>query len=100
MRSRSQETKTTRDRAGKQPPIYIGTSGWTYKSWEKNFYPAGIPRSRQFEFYATQFPTVEINLTFYRLPSPAAVQGWVAKAPPGFQYAIKGSRFITHMKKL
>jgi uncharacterized protein YecE (DUF72 family) len=81
-------------------PVYIGTSGWSYKGWDKTFYPADFPKRRQFEFYATQFPTVEINLTFYRLPPPATVQGWREKAPPGFLYAVKGSRFITHMKKL
>jgi uncharacterized protein YecE (DUF72 family) len=80
--------------------ILIGTSGWSYKSWEKTFYPKGVPASRHFDFYATQFPTVEINLTFYRLPTPQMVEGWHTKAPPGFVYAVKGSRFITHMKKL
>ncbi len=80
--------------------IYIGTSGWSYKSWEEIFYPADVPASRHFEFYATQFRTVEINLTFYRLPSEKMVEGWRRKAPPGFVYAVKGSRFITHMKKL
>ncbi len=80
--------------------IYIGTSGWSYKSWEKTFYPADVPVARHFQFYATQFPTVEINLTFYRLPSEKMVEGWARKAPPGFVYAVKGSRFITHMKKL
>jgi uncharacterized protein YecE (DUF72 family) len=80
--------------------VYIGTSGWSYKSWEKGFYPADIPKTRHFEFYATQFRTVEINNTFYRLPTTKAVKGWRDKAPPGFVYAVKGSRFITHMKKL
>ncbi|HWH71791.1 MAG TPA: DUF72 domain-containing protein [Candidatus Sulfotelmatobacter sp.] len=80
--------------------IFIGTSGWSYKSWEQTFYPAAIPKTRHFEFYASQFRTVEINLTYYRLPTPSMVQGWCDKAPPGFVYAVKGSRFITHMKKL
>ena len=80
--------------------VYIGTSGWSYKSWDKAFYPKVIPKSRQFEYYATQFPTVEINNTFYPLPTLNAVRGWRDKAPPGFVYAVKGSRFITHMKKL
>jgi uncharacterized protein YecE (DUF72 family) len=80
--------------------VYIGTSGWSYKSWDKAFYPKEIPKSQQFEYYATQFPTVEINNTFYRLPTLNAVRGWRNKAPPGFVYAVKGSRFITHMKKL
>jgi uncharacterized protein YecE (DUF72 family) len=79
---------------------YIGTSGWSYKSWEGSFYPAEIPKRAHFEFYATQFPTVEINLTFYRLPTLKMVQNWRDKTPTGFLYAIKGSRFITHMKKL
>lgn len=81
-------------------PVHIGTSGWSYKSWEKTFYPPGVPASRHFEYYATQFSTVEINLTFYRLPTLKMVCGWRDKAPPGFVYAVKGSRFITHMKKL
>lgn len=80
--------------------IYIGTSGWSYKSWEKTFYPADVAKSHHFDFYATQFSTVEINLTFYRLPTERMVQGWRDKAPRGFIYAVKGSRFITHMKKL
>jgi uncharacterized protein YecE (DUF72 family) len=80
--------------------VYIGTSGWSYKGWEKAFYPHDLPKTQQFQFYATQFPTAEINLTFYRLPTPNMVRGWHDKAPPGFVYAIKGSRYITHMKKL
>lgn len=79
---------------------YIGTSGWSYRSWEGAFYPAGTPKTRQFEFYATCFATVEINLTFYRLPTAGMIQNWRDKAPAGFTYAIKGSRFITHMLKL
>src|SRR5215471_5857285 len=79
---------------------YVGTSGWSYKSWEGPFYPADLPRARQFEFYATQFPTVEINLTFYRLPTIKTFQSWRDRAPAGFVYTVKGSRFITHMKKL
>jgi uncharacterized protein YecE (DUF72 family) len=80
--------------------VYIGTSGWSYKGWDKHFYPADWPKRRQFEFYATQFATVEINATFYRLPSLSMVKGWRDKAPRGFVFAVKGSRFITHMKKL
>lgn len=79
---------------------YIGTSGWSYKSWEGTFYPTRIPKKRHYEFYATQFPTVEINLTFYRLPTLKMVENWRDQTPAGFLYAIKGSRFITHMKKL
>ena len=80
--------------------VYIGTSGWSYKSWEKEFYPSGIPSSRHFKYYSTQFSTVEINATFYRLPSLKTIKAWRDKAPLGFVYAVKGSRFITHIKRL
>lgn len=86
--------------ANRQGRVYIGTSGWSYKGWDKTFYPKEIPKSAQFDFYATQFPTVEINNTFYRLPTLPMTSNWAAKAPPGFVYAVKGSRFITHMKKI
>jgi uncharacterized protein YecE (DUF72 family) len=81
-------------------PVYVGTSGWSYKGWEKAFYPTDIPKNRHFEYYLSQFPTVEINLTFYRLPTQRSFREWRDKAPSGFIYALKGSRFITHMKKL
>src|SRR5262245_49746433 len=80
--------------------VMIGTSGWSYKSWEKRFYPARLPLKHHFEFYTTQFSTVEINATFYRLPLPHTVTSWRDRAPRGFTFAIKGSRFITLMKKL
>lgn len=82
-----------------KPCVYIGTSGYSYKSWDKTFY-GDTPRRAQLEFYATQFPTVEINATFYRLPSEAMVRGWRERVNEEFVYAVKGSRFITHMKKL
>jgi uncharacterized protein YecE (DUF72 family) len=78
---------------------FIGTSGYSYKSWDKTFY-GDTPRKLQLEYYITQFPTVEINATFYRLPSEAMVRGWRDRVDPEFRYALKGSRFITHMKKL
>lgn len=80
--------------------VRVGTSGWSYKSWHKTFYPPRLPAARHFEHYASRFNTVEINATFYRLPSESMVAGWARKAPPGFVYAVKGSRFVTHMKKL
>ena len=80
--------------------VYIGTSGWSYKSWDAAFYPPDLPKNKQFEFYASQFLTVEINATFYRLPTLKMVRGWRDKAPDGFVFAVKGSRFITHMKRL
>lgn len=80
--------------------VYIGTSGYTYKSWNAAFYPQKLPKRLQLEHYASQFPTVEINATFYRLPTPNMVRGWPKRVPKEFVYALKGSRFITHMKKL
>jgi len=80
--------------------IYIGTSGWVYKDWASHFYPKEIPKKRHLEFYATQFPTVEINATFYRLPAEKVFQNWSEAAPPEFIYAVKGSRAVTHMKRL
>src|SRR5947199_6431160 len=80
--------------------VNIGTSGLSYKSLDKEFYPSDLPKNRQFEFYAKQFPTVEINATFYRLPTLKMVRGWRDKAPEEFVFAVKGSRFITHMKRL
>jgi uncharacterized protein YecE (DUF72 family) len=80
--------------------VWIGTSGWVYKHWAESFYPKDWPKTQHLEFYAQQFPTVEINATFYRLPSEKMVKGWNRKAPNGFLYAVKGSRYITHMKKL
>ena len=81
------------------PRAYVGTSGYTYKSWDKTFY-GDTPRRLQLEYYATHFPTVEINATFYKLPTQGMVLGWRDRVDEDFVYAIKGSRFITHMKKL
>jgi len=80
--------------------IYIGTSGWIYKGWANSFYPEGCPAKRHLEFYVTQFPTVEINASFYRLPEEAAFIAWRKSAPNGFLYAVKGSRAVTHFKRL
>jgi uncharacterized protein YecE (DUF72 family) len=80
--------------------IYIGTSGWVYKDWAKRFYPREIPKKRHLEFYATRFPTVEINASFYRLPTEKTFDDWRDAVPPGFLYAVKGSRAVTHMKRL
>jgi uncharacterized protein YecE (DUF72 family) len=80
--------------------IYIGTSGWVYKSWAKNFYPPNLPANRHLKFYISKFPTVEINRTFYRLPTKKAFDDWCREAPPGFVYSIKGSRAVTHFKRL
>jgi uncharacterized protein YecE (DUF72 family) len=80
--------------------IHLGTSGYVYKHWKGRFYPTGLPASRWLPYYAQVFSTVELNATFYRLPTPEAVDGWRAQVPPGFLFAAKGSRFLTHMKRL
>jgi uncharacterized protein YecE (DUF72 family) len=79
---------------------HVGCSGWEYKHWRGDFYPADLPRTRWFERYAAVFDTVEINNTFYRLPEETTFAAWSARAPNGFIYAVKASRFLTHMKKL
>ena len=78
----------------------VGCSGWEYKHWRGDFYPTSLPRARWFEHYAATFDTVEINNTFYRLPEESTFASWGCRAPPGFLYAVKASRFLTHMKKL
>lgn len=80
--------------------IHLGTSGYVYKHWRGLFYPAGLPASRWLPYYARVFSTVELNATFYRLPTPEAVDGWRERVPDGFLFAAKGSRFISHMKRL
>src|SRR6185295_2180303 len=78
----------------------VGCSGWQYKHWRGHFYPAALPRKAWLEHYAELFDTVEINNTFYRLPEPSSFQEWRRRVPRGFEYAVKASRFLTHMKKL
>jgi uncharacterized protein YecE (DUF72 family) len=78
----------------------VGCSGWQYAHWRGNFYPSDLPTARWLEFYATRFDTVEVNNTFYRLPEARAFAAWRRRAPRGFLYAVKASRFLTHMKKL
>ncbi|HEV8635781.1 MAG TPA: DUF72 domain-containing protein [Chloroflexota bacterium] len=80
--------------------LRIGCSGWIYRHWKGFFYPEGLPQKRWFEHYARHFDTVEINFTFYRLPRNEAFAAWREQAPPGFVYAVKASRFITHVRRL
>lgn len=80
--------------------LYIGCSGWQYLHWRANFYPDDVPRRAWLEHYADRFNTVEVNNSFYRLPESAAFGGWKRRVPPGFVFAVKASRFLTHMKKL
>jgi uncharacterized protein YecE (DUF72 family) len=80
--------------------LRIGTSGWHYQGWRGDFYPASLPPAKMLSWYARHFDTVEINNTFYRLPTEEALLNWKKLAPPGFLFAVKGSRYITHMKRL
>jgi uncharacterized protein YecE (DUF72 family) len=80
--------------------IRIGTSGWVYPHWRGIFYPQDLRQADWFAFYAGVFDTVEINNSFYRLPSAEAFDAWRNQAPRGFLYAVKASRYLTHMKKL
>jgi uncharacterized protein YecE (DUF72 family) len=79
---------------------YIGTSGWHYDHWRKVFYPEGLPKSKWLEFYSGLFSSVELNASFYRLPSENAFANWKDSSPPGFVFSVKVSRFITHIKRL
>jgi uncharacterized protein YecE (DUF72 family) len=80
--------------------IRIGCSGWVYPDWRGRFYPRDLKSSAWFAHYAAAFDTVEINNTFYRLPTPEAVEGWERQAPPGFLYAVKVGQFGSHRMKL
>jgi uncharacterized protein YecE (DUF72 family) len=80
--------------------VHIGTSGWQYRHWRGNFYPDKLPMRLWLEHYTKYFDTVELNTTFYRLPPPTSVERWQDSTPDNFCFAAKGSRFLTHMKKL
>ena len=80
--------------------IHIGTSGWHYPHWVGHFYPAELHSRDWLAHYARQFDCVEINNSFYRLPTVANVDHWLAQTPEGFTFTLKASRYITHMKKL
>ena len=81
--------------------VWIGTTGWSYPHWGNGvFYPRGLPVADWLSFYATRYPAVEINCTFYRLPSPEALARWHEATPAHFRFTAKASRFLTHRKKL
>jgi uncharacterized protein YecE (DUF72 family) len=80
--------------------ILVGTSGWSYPHWRGPFYPPEMRSGDFLTYYAERFATVEINNSFYRLPPETSVQRWRDLAPPGFTYAVKATRFITHYRRL
>jgi uncharacterized protein YecE (DUF72 family) len=82
------------------PELRIGCSGWNYRHWRGAFYPPELPTRDWFDYYARAFDTVEVNNTFYRLPEAATFAAWRDRAPADFLFSIKGSRFLTHLKRL
>jgi uncharacterized protein YecE (DUF72 family) len=80
--------------------VLIGTSGYNYPEWKGSFYPVDLPAAKMLSYYAAQFSTVEINYTFYRMPTPKLVTGWASQVPPGFRFTLKAPRRITHDRKL
>jgi uncharacterized protein YecE (DUF72 family) len=80
--------------------VRIGTSGWVYQHWRQVFYPSDLAERQWLEYYSRQFETVEVNYPFYRLPSENALAAWRQRVPPGFVFAAKGSRYITHRLRL
>jgi uncharacterized protein YecE (DUF72 family) len=80
--------------------ILVGTSGWSYKEWKGSFYPPKLPAEDMLRYYAERFPTVEVNNSFYRIPSERVLAGWAGQVPPGFRFVMKASRRITHNSRL
>jgi uncharacterized protein YecE (DUF72 family) len=80
--------------------IYVGTSGWQYRHWKDRFYPPGLPQRAWLEHYATRFPVVEVNNSFYHLPKPETFQRWSLSTPDYFRFVVKASRYITHIRRL
>lgn len=84
-----------------QPPgLFIGTSGWSYRSWRGPFFPERLPARLHLDYYAQRFCTTELNGVFYRTPNVEAVRGWAEQTPANFVFAWKASKFITHWKRL
>lgn len=79
---------------------YIGTSGWIYEDWEKIFYPENLLSKDKLKYFSQYFKTTEINYSFYHLPRPSTYQNWYKQTPKDFVFAVKASRFITHIKRL
>lgn len=80
--------------------IFVGCSGFSYKDWKGTFYPGDIPGRKWLVYYSGVFPTVELNVTFYRLPKVETFAKWYDETPPDFSFSLKGSRLITHLKRL
>ncbi|MHB1010261.1 MAG: DUF72 domain-containing protein [Propionibacteriaceae bacterium] len=86
--------------AATSPQIRVGISGWRYAPWRGTFYPPGLPQARELSYAAERLNSIEINGSFYALQRPSSYLAWARDVPDDFVFAVKGSRFITHMKKL
>jgi uncharacterized protein YecE (DUF72 family) len=86
--------------SGRLSAVHVGCSGWHYEDWRGRLYPQGMPRRRWLERYSARFDTVEVNTTFYRLVDRTAVERWIEQTPAGFTFAVKASRYLTHVKRL
>lgn len=84
----------------KLAPIHLGASSWTFDGWRGVFYPEKLPKTQYLAYYIRQFDTVEVNASFYAIPAPATLLAWVESAQPGFTYALKAPRLITHERRL
>jgi uncharacterized protein YecE (DUF72 family) len=80
--------------------VVVGTSGWQYRSWRGRFYPPGLAQKRWLPHFAEHFQTVEVNNTFYRLPAASSFASWAEQTPPDFRFALKLSRYLTHIRRL
>lgn len=83
-----------------RPFVHIGTSSWLFDAWRGVFYPDGVPKNQYLPYYASQFDTVEVNTSFYAIPSPSTLINWVESVPAGFTYVLKFPRAITHDRRL
>jgi uncharacterized protein YecE (DUF72 family) len=92
MRPARTETRST--------SILVGTSGWVYRDWRDRVYPKGLPQRAWLHHLSRRFPTIEINASFYRLPAPETFRGWSQQVPEGFVFAVKMSRYLTHLRRL
>jgi uncharacterized protein YecE (DUF72 family) len=82
------------------PSVWVGTSGYNYPEWKGSFYPQDLAATKFLPYYASKFPTVEINYTFYRMPTPKLIAGWRAQVPPEFRFTLKAPKRITHDRRL
>lgn len=80
--------------------VYVGTSGYSYKEWKGSFYPQNLPDRMMLQYYSRILPAVELNTTFYRMPTEKLIASWAEQVPPGFRFVLKASRRITHIRPL